>query len=96
MNEHQQRLWQSMIELIQSYLNGDTEDFYGLIGKLEGALDASEIKDDALINKWYDVWLPLEIRRATEGNNINMEAAIKELKRMEEFLLNNKDEKASS
>jgi len=78
-----------MIELIQSYLDGETKDFYALVGKLEGALDASEIKDDALINKWYDVWMPLEIRRATEGNNVNLEAVIKELKIMEEFLLNN-------
>ena len=87
MNEHQKRLWQSMIDLIQSYLNGDTEDFYSIVGKLEGALDASEIKDAALVNQWYDFWTPLEIRRAVEGNNINKSKAIEELTNMKFFLL---------
>lgn len=90
MTEHQQRLWQTMIDLIQSYLEGKTEDFYGLVGKLEGALDASEIKDNTLINQWYDFWTPLEIRRAVEGNNVDKEKAIRELKNMKSFLLDNK------
>ena len=46
---HEQRLWQNMVDLIQNYLNGETKDFYGLIGQLEGALDASDIQDHALI-----------------------------------------------
>jgi hypothetical protein len=29
---HQQRFWQSMIDLIQTYLNEETKDFYGLVG----------------------------------------------------------------
>lgn len=90
MTDHQQRLWQNMIDSIQSYLDGKTKDFYNLVGKLEGALDASDIKDDVLINKWYDFWTPLEIRRTIEGNNINKQKAIEELIRMKEFLLNNK------
>ncbi len=68
MSEQQQRLWQSMIDLIQGYLSGETEDFYRVVGKLEGALDASEFKDIDLINQWYDFWTPLETRRALEGN----------------------------
>jgi len=90
MNEHQQRLWQNMIDLIQSYLNGETEDFYGVVGELEGALDASEIRDADLINQWYDLWTPLEIRRAVEGNNVNKIKALAELKAMRQFLLKNK------
>lgn len=62
MNEHQHRLWQSMIDLIDSYLIDENQDFYEIVGKLEGVLDASEIKDSNLINQWYDYWTPLEIR----------------------------------
>lgn len=87
MNEHQQRLWQNMIDLIQNYLNSETEDFCGIVGKLEGALDASEIKDADLINQWYDFWTPLEIRRAVEGNEVNKTDALEALKVMKKFLL---------
>lgn len=90
MTDHQKRLWQSMIDLIQSYLNGETNDFYDLVGKLEGALDAADIKDEKLVNEWYDFWTSLETRRAVQGNNIDKEKAIKELMMMKEFLLKNK------
>ena len=91
MNEHQQKLWQNMINLIQSYLDQETEDFSSVIGKLEGALDASEIKDTALINQWYDFWIPLEIRRAVEGNYVNKTKARIELINMKSFLLSKKE-----
>lgn len=87
MNEHQQRLWQNMIDLIQSYINNEAEDFYCIIGKLEGALDASEIKDANLINEWYNFWTPLEIRRVVEGNDLDRIKALKELMAMQNFLL---------
>ena len=87
MTYHQKRLWQSMIDLIQRYLNEETNDFYDLVGKLEGALDAADIKDKKLVSKWYDFWTPLETRRAIQGNNIDKEKATKELKMMQEFLL---------
>lgn len=76
-----------MIDLIESYLNGRSNDFYHIVGQLEGALDASEINDKALILEWYNFWTPLEIRRATEGKKINKEKAIKELVAMKEFLI---------
>ena len=60
MNEHQHRLRKSMIDLMEIYLNNETQDFYRTVGKLEGALDASEIQDNDLINQWYDFWIPLE------------------------------------
>ena len=91
MNEHQKRLWLQMINLIESYLNGETKDFYNVVGSLEGALDASEITNVALINQWYDLWTPLEIRRAIEGNSINKTEAIKELTDMKNFLYLEKD-----
>lgn len=87
MNEHQIRLWQGMIDSIESYLRGETEDFYGIVGELEGALDASEIKDEILIDEWYEFWTPLEIRRAVERNNVKKSKAIEELMGMKKFLL---------
>jgi hypothetical protein len=93
MNEHQQRIWQSMIELIQSHLNGEIDDFYDIVVKLEEALDASDIQDNTLINQWYNFWTPLEIRRAVEENNVNKTKAIEELTIMKEFLLSKQEAK---
>lgn len=90
MTDHQKRLWLSMIDMIQNYLDGKNEDFFSLVGNLEGALDASDIKDDILINQWYDFWTPLETRRSIEGNNINRRKAVEELTKMKNFLLKNK------
>lgn len=87
MDEHQHRLWENMINLIDSYLNNETQDFYGIVGKLEGALDASEIKDNNLINQWYDFWTPLETRRAVEGNEVNRTKAVEEMAAMKQFLI---------
>lgn len=87
MTDHQKRLWQSMADLIQNYLDQKTNDFSGLVSKLEGALDASDIKDDELVNEWYDFWTPLEIRRSIEKNDVNKEKAIEELIKMKKFML---------
>jgi len=87
MNEYQHKLWENMIGLIDSYLDDENRDFYSIIGKLEGALDASEIKDHDLVNQWYDFWTPLETRRAVEGKQPNKEKAMEELKAMKSFLL---------
>lgn len=91
MTDHQKQLWQSMIDQIQNYLDGKTKDFYGLVGGLEGTLDASGITDNELINKWYNFWTPLEIRRSIQGNNIDKQKAIHELKNMRNFLLQSSD-----
>ena len=89
MTDHQSRLWKNMIDEIQHYLDGETEDFYGLVGRLEGALDAADIKNDQLINQWYDFWIPLETRRSIEGNHVDKQKAMDELTNMKRFLLKN-------
>ncbi len=86
MTEHQKRLWQSMIDQIQQYLDGKTEDFFRVVGSLQGALDASEIKDQELISCWYDFWGPLEIRSAVEGTHVDKQKAASELTEMKTFL----------
>jgi hypothetical protein len=75
-----------MIDSIQAYLEGKNKDFSGLVGALEGALDAGEFRDGELVTRWYDFWTPLETRRAVEGNNITRSEAIKELESMKRFL----------
>jgi hypothetical protein len=87
MTEHQRRLWQGMVDLIQRYLDGETTDFYGTVGKLEGSLDAAEIKDSMLVDMWYGYWTPLEARRAIQGNDVDAEKAKDELVAMKTFLL---------
>jgi len=88
MNMHQLQLWQSMIDLIKNYLSGKAQDFYDIVGKLEGALDAAEIKNTDLIQEWYNYWTPLEIRRAMQGNNVDINKAREELMLMLIFLRN--------
>jgi hypothetical protein len=87
MSEHQRRLWMSMIDKIQSYVEGKNNDFHGLVGELEGALDAGEFRNEELIKGWYDVWTPLEIRRSIEGNNVKRIEAIQELETMKKYLI---------
>ena len=87
MTDHQKRLWQNMIDSIEDYINKEDNDCCNLVGRLEGALDASDIKDNELISRWYDLWTPLEVRRAVEGNNVDRCKAIEELEKMKKFLL---------
>jgi hypothetical protein len=87
MNEHQLRLLKNMINLIDSFLDNENQKFFDIVGELEGALDASEIKDTNLINQWYDFWTPLETRRVLEGNQPNRDKAIEELEAMKSFLI---------
>jgi hypothetical protein len=88
-NDHQRRLWQSMIDMISQYLERSSSDFYSLVGELEGALDASELKDAELVTQWYEYWGPLETWRATkayEGKNVAYDDVKEELDAMLEFL----------
>ena len=82
MKDHQKRLWQNMIDLIESYISEEDNDFCNLVGKLEGALDASDVKDSELINRWYDLWTTLEVRRAVEGDNVDRSKTIEELEKV--------------
>lgn len=87
MNKHQSRLLNHMILTMQDYIDEKADDFYVIVGILEGALDASEIRDRKFIDQWYDYWTPLEARRASEGGKVNRHEAVKELEAMKAFLL---------
>jgi hypothetical protein len=95
MNEHQKRLWQHMIDVIENYLDKNNENFHDVVGGLEGALDASEIKNSELINEWYDYWTPLEIWRATDSQDSDKEGVIDALQKMKTFLKKNIYKKAT-
>jgi len=86
-NEHQTRLWISMLKSIESFRKGELH-FFNLVGTLEGALYAGEFKDKELIDKWYDFWGELEIWNATKGDNVTIEDVNQDLSNMESFLKN--------
>lgn len=88
MNEHQKRIWKQMIGMIRNYLNGRDNDFFSLVGSLEGALDAGEYKDLVLIKKWYSYWGPLEELRSVVGRDVQIEDTIGLLNDFLNFLEN--------
>lgn len=90
-NEHQSRLWNSMIQSIEDFRKGKLQ-YYDFVGELEGALDAGEFQDKNLVEQWYDIWTPLESLRAQKGNNVTIEEANKYLSDMEMFLRSRSNE----
>jgi len=86
-NEHQSKLWNSMLKFINDFRKGEL-GYFDLVGKLEGALYAGEFKDEELIKQWYNFWTPLEIWNATKGNSVTIEEVDQGLYDMESFLKN--------
>jgi hypothetical protein len=84
-NEHQSRLWNSMLKSIADFREEKVK-YYDFVGALEGALDAGEFQNKDLIQKWYDYWTPLEILRAQKGHNVTIKEAEKYISDMESFL----------
>lgn len=85
MDERQSRLWHRMIQLIDEFRQGKVK-YYKFVNELESALDAGEFRDNHLINKWYDLWTPLEVTRAQQGNDVKVEEVEKYLTDMRSFL----------
>ncbi len=85
MNEHQNRLWQGMLEHIDNFRSGRLlySDF---VGKLEGSLDAGEIKNKQIVEEWYDHWTPLEIERATKGDTVERASVENYIQSLERFI----------
>jgi hypothetical protein len=84
---HQQRLWGHMIRLVDQYSSGAIE-FSRMVGELEGALDAAEIRDNTLISQWYDAWTPLEIIRSAP-DHVPQDAISAAVAEMRSFLVAN-------
>ena len=90
-NQHQARLWSSMLKFIKDFREGKLT-YSDLIGKLEGTLYAGEFKDEELIEKWYELWGKLELWNAAILNSdvtgyiFNIEDVNQDLTNMELFL----------
>ena len=85
LNEHQKRLWRSMVTNIGEFRNGRLA-YSALVGCLEGALDAGELQDKEIVNEWYDLWTPLEIHRATTGDSVDYRDVAHQLEPFERFV----------
>lgn len=85
LNEHQNRLWRGMLENIADFRSGRLS-YSDFVGKLEGALDAGEIKNKQIIEEWYDHWTPLEIERATKGNTVERASVETYIQSLERFI----------
>lgn len=85
MNEHQRRLWSRMTDLTQDFHEG-RKQFGALVSELAGAFEAAEFRDPALVSRWYEVWTPLEIRSAVQGDAVDLSMARGELAKLEELL----------
>ena len=75
-----------MLQVIADYREGKIR-YSQMVGNLAGAFDTGEFKDGDLREKWYDRWTPLEIVRATLGDEIPTTEVVAELSKMREFLL---------
>lgn len=89
-NDHQLRLWNSMLKLIEDYLK-EKMTFPQLVESLEEILQAGEFKDEAMIKEWYNFWGPLEIYRAIKadrGEPVKREEIMKDIEAMKQFFKN--------
>ena len=85
MENQQPLLWRRMIELIDCYRDGRIR-FSRLVGELEGMMDASDLREKEVVEQWYDLWQPLEIRNATHGDRVKKDDVAVELDAMESFI----------
>jgi hypothetical protein len=85
LNEHQSRLLRKMLQLVEQFRQGGLK-YYDFVGALEGTLDAGEFRDQNLVNKWYDLWTPLESMRAQHGDHVSVEDVEGYLSEMEAYL----------
>jgi hypothetical protein len=69
LSEHQSRLVRDMLQLSQRFRLGKLK-YYDFVGALEGTLDAGEFRDKGFVEKWYDLWTPLESTRAQQENGV--------------------------
>ena len=85
LTEHQSRLLRDMLQLVEQFRQGNLQ-YYDFVGALEGALDAGEFRDKGFVERWYDLWTPLESTRAQRGNGVCAEVVEGYLSDMEVYL----------
>lgn len=85
MEHHQRRLWIRMIDLIEKYREEEVR-FSRLVSKLERTMDAIAPESQELVEQWYDLWQPLEIQNAVEGDEVSRDQVSEELEKLESFV----------
>ena len=93
-SDHQKQIWKKMLKLTQDYLE-DKIEFSYLVSGLEGALDASDFKDNKLIKTWYDYWTPLEIINAETELEISLQEKKRVVEQMKQYLETMLEDQAS-
>jgi hypothetical protein len=85
LTEYQIRICQRMIDKIDSYLQGTTE--YAItVNNLEALLDVCEIKDQKIVDKWFDCWTPLETMNALYGNVVKIDEIRTEMDDLKQYV----------
>ena len=75
-----------MLGMVESYRTGAIS-LPQLVGELQGALDAGEFEDEALVEQFYDLWQPLEITNAVKGKDATYKEVARDAEAMQNFLL---------
>ncbi len=86
LNIHQKNIINSMVKLTEQYLDSKIT-YANLVSSLEGAIDASEINDKELIDKFYEYWTPLEIMNSEQEIDIADEDKKLAVQKMKDFLI---------
>jgi hypothetical protein len=84
-----------MREIIDSYRNRRI-GFSEMVGELEGALDASEFDVKETVDRWYDLWIPLETLRAVYGDAVDPDDVRPDIQLMDSFLAGVLEEQSHS
>jgi len=85
-NSRQRRLWERMINTIDDYKK-HAIGFSGMVGALEGGLDAGEFADRELNDAFYEHWRNLEtVRSAAADDTIRYADVSDVVDAMEQFL----------
>src|SRR5689334_7629614 len=86
LTEHQHRLWTAMLGTVENYKSGNIS-FPELVGALEGAFEAGEFRDGRLVERFYNLWQPLEITNAVKGIHAAGHEVTRDIQAMENFLV---------
>ena len=74
LTEHDKKLWNEMAVLCDRFLRREL-GLKALVSGLQGLLDAGDFRDKDLRDRWYSLWLPLDIRSATGETEWSADAA---------------------
>ena len=85
LSEHQSKLVRDMLKLSERFRQGKVK-YYEFVGALEGTLDAGEFRDKGFVERWYDLWTPLESARAQQENGVRPEDVEGFMSDMDSFL----------